>query len=158
MRIRRKSAASGTGGITVFMVLAVLTVAVFSVLTLSSALADLRLSEKNAAQVEAYYAAEGKAVAAVAAVEQAWRGGTATEAELEAAAMMATPDAIYMQTSGFAVNNASISIPVEGERSFEVVLRLLGAPNTDGHWVEITTWTMAPADFGEVISPMELLN
>lgn len=53
----------GIGVVTVFTVLLVLTLSVFSALTLSSARADLALSRTNARTVSAYYAADAEAAA-----------------------------------------------------------------------------------------------
>lgn len=68
----------GVGVITVFTVLLVLTLSVFSALTLTSAKADLALSQTNAETVRAYYAADAKA----AALYGQFKAGT--EEELEA--------------------------------------------------------------------------
>lgn len=53
----------GIGVITVFTVLLVLTLSVFSALTFTSAKADLALSQTNAETVRAYYAADAEAAA-----------------------------------------------------------------------------------------------
>lgn len=66
----------GIGVITVFTVLLVLTLSVFSALTLTSARADLALSSTNAETVRAYYAADAEA----AALYEEFAAGT--EAEL----------------------------------------------------------------------------
>lgn len=75
---KRAGAPVGIGVITVFTVLLVLTLSVFSALTLTSARADLALSQRNAETVSAYYAAEraaGEAYAAFAAgAEAEWEG------------------------------------------------------------------------------------
>ena len=153
---KRKSAVSGTGGITVFMVLAVLTVAVFSVLTMSSALADMRLSEKNADHTQVYYEAEGQAVRFVADVGAAAAAGTL---DVEAIANKFWNDALaWDYEDEFGARFVGASFPVQGDRSFEIEVELLGAPGADGRLVRIVTWTIVPADFGEVISPQEIFN
>ncbi len=53
----------GVGVLTVFMVLLVLTLSTFATLTLTSAQADMRLSEINADTVTGYYAADALASA-----------------------------------------------------------------------------------------------
>lgn len=58
---RRSPPPVGVGMITVFTVLLVLTLSVFSALTLTSARADLALSQTNAETVSAYYAADARA-------------------------------------------------------------------------------------------------
>jgi len=154
--LKRKSAVSGTGGITVFMVLAVLTVAVFSVLTMSSALADMRLSEKNAVQTQFYYEAEGQAVRFLADLDAAAQVGAL---DVESIANKFWKDAIawdYEDEHGARL--VGVSFPVRGDRSFEVEAELLDAPGADGRLVRIVTWALVPADFGEVISPQEIFN
>jgi hypothetical protein len=83
--------ASGIGVVTLFVVLLILCLTVFSVLAFASANADLRLSEKNAEMVGAYYAADNLATMISAdAVSPFWRQGAPKPevgalAELEAA-------------------------------------------------------------------------
>ncbi|MGE4352472.1 MAG: hypothetical protein AB7D36_00105 [Oscillospiraceae bacterium] len=55
---RNTAGALGIGVITIFTVLIVLSLSVFAMLTLSSARADLHLSEINADTVSSYYAAD----------------------------------------------------------------------------------------------------
>ena len=57
----------GVGVVTLCMVLMVLCLAVFSALTLASAQADLRLSQRNARTVSAYYQADRQAALRYAA-------------------------------------------------------------------------------------------
>ena len=155
MPVKRKSAVSGTGGITVFMVLAVLTVAVFAVLTLSSAMADQRLSEKNAANVQLYYEVENRATVAVAAIEAAWAvsGSDADSFIYGEAEGLVTEDIFWW---GEDAGQMALSIPVEGDRTFEAGIRLLDDANGQGRRVEIFRWNLMPANFGEVISPMDV--
>jgi hypothetical protein len=82
--------ASGIGVVTLFVVLLILCLTVFSVLAFASANADLRLSEKNAEMVEAYYAADSLAALISAEATSFWKPGTprpgeAALAEFEAA-------------------------------------------------------------------------
>lgn len=57
----KKSSPVGVGVLTVLTVLLVLALAVFSVLTFTTAKADLALSERNAETVQAYYLADRQA-------------------------------------------------------------------------------------------------
>ena len=59
--MKKYSAPIGMGIVTILTVLLVLTLSVFSALTLSSARADLALSKVNADTVSAYYAADSAA-------------------------------------------------------------------------------------------------
>jgi hypothetical protein len=66
---------SGIGVVTLFVVLLILCLTVFAVLTFASANADLRLSEKNAEMVEAYYIADNMATLVSEDVSAFWRQG-----------------------------------------------------------------------------------
>ncbi len=57
----KRSSPIGVGVLTILTVLLVLTLAVFSALTYTSARADLALSQRNADMVTAYYAADSEA-------------------------------------------------------------------------------------------------
>ncbi|MDR2355491.1 MAG: hypothetical protein LBE16_04770 [Clostridiales Family XIII bacterium] len=67
--------ASGIGVITLFVVLLILCLTVFSVLTFASANADLRLSAKNSEMVKAYYAEDNVATRISADVTAFWKSG-----------------------------------------------------------------------------------
>jgi hypothetical protein len=67
--------ASGIGVVTLFVVLLILCLTVFSVLAFASANADLRLSEKNSEMVESYYAADNAATLISADVSAFWKSG-----------------------------------------------------------------------------------
>jgi hypothetical protein len=66
---------SGIGVVTLFVVLLILCLTVFAVLTFASANADLRLSEKNAEMVEAYYAADNTATLISEDISAFWKQG-----------------------------------------------------------------------------------
>jgi len=55
--MKKQESAYGLGIISIFLIFAVLCLTVFATLAVSSARADLRLSEKNADYVKKYYAA-----------------------------------------------------------------------------------------------------
>ncbi|MCL2120724.1 MAG: hypothetical protein FWH28_00560 [Clostridiales bacterium] len=65
----------GIGGVTLLTVLLILCLTLFSVLALSSAQADLRLSEKNSRYISAYYEAENKAYTLMQMAEEMWPPG-----------------------------------------------------------------------------------
>ncbi|MDO4540162.1 MAG: hypothetical protein Q4B48_03520 [Syntrophomonadaceae bacterium] len=70
------SALSGTGGITIFMILVVLCLAVFGVLAVVSAQADWRLTAKSAEIAEAYYAVDSRGVQVLAELAASNQAGT----------------------------------------------------------------------------------
>lgn len=67
MKEQKSASPLGVGLITIITVLLVLTLSIFSALTLSTARADLSLSQINADTVTAYYAADQEAAALYAA-------------------------------------------------------------------------------------------
>ncbi|MCL1976157.1 MAG: hypothetical protein FWG61_08365 [Firmicutes bacterium] len=75
MNEKNNSPHFGVGGITLLTVLLVLSLTMFAVLTLSSAQADMRLSEKNARAVQEYYIADTKAVSLQAQAAALWPSG-----------------------------------------------------------------------------------
>lgn len=89
--MREKGASPiGVGVLTVLTVLLVLTLAVFSALTYTSARADLALSKINADTVTAYYAADAQA----AALLEEFQSGP--EDELEATLPMTEAQSLYV--------------------------------------------------------------
>jgi len=80
----------GVGVITVITVLLVLSLSIFSALTLSTARADLALSRRNADTVTAYYAADAQAAALYRTFEA---GG---QAELEATLPVTDHQNLYL--------------------------------------------------------------
>lgn len=80
----------GIGVITVLMVLLVLTLSVFSALTMTSARADLSLSRRNAETVSAYYAADAEASRQYAAFAEG------NEPELESTIPMTEKQSLYL--------------------------------------------------------------
>ena len=85
-----RSTPIGVGVVTVFMVLIVLCLAVFSALTLNSARADARLSQVRADSVSAWYAADAQAARLAAAF------AASGEAELEAAVPISDMRELYV--------------------------------------------------------------
>jgi hypothetical protein len=74
---KQMSAASGIGVTTLFVVLLILCLTVFSVLTFASAQADLRLSRKTAEMVGSHYAADSAGAAISAMAGAFWAQGAA---------------------------------------------------------------------------------
>lgn len=75
----KNSTPMGVGVISIFTVLLVLVLTVFSALTLSTANADMALSRRNGDTVQAYYAADTQAVEALAQFEADWDAQTLDE-------------------------------------------------------------------------------
>ena len=80
----------GIGVVSIMTVLLVLTLSVFSALTLTSARADLSLSRTNADTVSAYYAADAQAAALYA------QFAAGTDAELETDIPMTDTQSLHL--------------------------------------------------------------
>lgn len=76
MNKKKQSPLFGVGGVTLLTVLLVLALTMFAVLTLSTAQADMRLSEKNARALKDYYIADSKAVSLQAKAAALWPVGS----------------------------------------------------------------------------------
>ena len=86
----KQDAPIGVGALTVLMVLLVLTLAVFSVLTYTSARADLALSTVNAETIAAYYAADAEAA------ERSAQFREGLESELETTLPMTATQSLHI--------------------------------------------------------------
>lgn len=113
--MKGKSASpAGIGVLTVLTILLVLTLAVFSVLTYSSAHADLALSRVNADTVRAFYEAD-TAAEALAAEFAADSTSTSFTATLPITPMQGLYIALQRQADGSIAVLAWHTIPIEQE-------------------------------------------
>ena len=136
------SSASGIGVTTLFVVLLILCLTVFSVLTFASAQADLRLSRKTADMVSAQYAADNAGAVISAAVSGFWpqgavrpQSGDCSRLEneiLEYAGAEVTYARISDDGAGF---NVAYGISVDENLNLEIELYLPG-----GGMCEILSW------------------
>lgn len=103
----------GIGVISVLTVLLVLCLSLFAALTLTSAKADLSLSQRNAQQVTAYYEADAQAVALYEAFL------SSDDAELETTIAMTEHQSLYLwlqrESDGSVVIRAWRTVPTETE-------------------------------------------
>lgn len=83
----------GVGVVTILTVLLVLSLTIFSTLTLSTARADLALSQRNADTVQAYYKADAQAAKRYADFAES------DERELEATIPMTDTQSLYLHLS-----------------------------------------------------------
>ena len=74
MADKNKAPMYGVGIVSIFMIFAVLCLMTFALLSISSAKADLRLSEKNAQYVAGYYSLTGYGSEVIDATVQLWQG------------------------------------------------------------------------------------
>lgn len=82
---RKSAPPSGIGLVSLFTVLMVLCVAVFAVLSLASARADWRITQRNGEAVSAYYQADAHAARAAACLaDELWPTDTARPASSQA--------------------------------------------------------------------------
>lgn len=86
----KDSSPIGVGVVTILTVLLVLILTIFSALTLSTARADLALSQRNADTVQAYYAADAQAAKLYADFAESG------DSELETAIPMTDTQSLYL--------------------------------------------------------------
>jgi hypothetical protein len=142
MNEKKQSPLFGVGGVTLLTVLLVLSLTMFAVLTLSSAQADLRLSEKNARAVRDYYGADSKAVRLQAKAAALW---PLDRPRPEASAMQNALAADYDLKVWSAMKGLMIycDIPITaGGQTLKLAL-LLNPPDSAERW-RIEQWQFAP--------------
>ncbi|MCL1849759.1 MAG: hypothetical protein FWF83_08875 [Clostridiales bacterium] len=135
----------GIGGVTLLTVLLILCLTLFSVLALSSAQADLRLSEKNATTIAAYYAAENQAYALMANAEGMWPAGDSQPPMFVFAGELADAYPEEYDVCADAEGDSiviSADIPVQ-EGSFLRVALTLRPEGGPSRW-EVRQWQLMP--------------
>ncbi|MDR1134743.1 MAG: hypothetical protein LBL49_00965 [Clostridiales Family XIII bacterium] len=143
--------ASGIGVTTLFVVLIVLCLTVFSVLTFASSQADLRLSSKNAEMVEKYYEADNLGVQISAEVTGLWpkgapRPGTSELARLERD-IINNPGVVYAGVSDGGDNGFVISYSISVDTLLTLWVELL---LPESGVCEVQSWQIV-ADEPEII-------
>jgi hypothetical protein len=144
MNEKKQSPLFGVGGVTLLTVLLVLALTMFAVLTLSSAQADLRLSEKNAHSVRGYYAADSKAVRLQAKAAAMWPLGRPRPAafEMENALAADYDITVWSEMMGLMIH---CDIPIlAGEQTLKLVMHL-APPEDAGRW-RVEKWQFVPPD------------
>ena len=131
----------GIGGVTLLTVLLVLCLTLFAVLALSSAQADLRLSEKNARTVTAYYTAEGKAYDLMRVAGELWPAGIRQPSADEFARGLPTELSANAERDGEAIL-VSVDIPVQDDSFLRVAFSLRDGADAS-RW-EIRQWQLLP--------------
>jgi uncharacterized membrane protein affecting hemolysin expression len=146
---------SGIGVTTLFVVLIVLCLTIFSVLAFASSSADLRLSSKNAEMAEKYYVADNLAVQISADVTSLWqqdapRPDAAALLRLEEA-IIGNPGVVYAS----AVDNGADGIHVSYSIVVDTLLTLaveLSIPESG--ICEVQSWSLV-AEEPEIMESME---
>ena len=141
MSEKRSGPLFGIGGVTLLTVLLVLCLTLFAVLALSSAQADLRLSEKNARAVAAYYAAENKAYAVMQAAETMWPSGSSRPVAFVFDPALSAECGLDAEAAGSGLR-ITANIPVQ-DGSFLRVALSLGPGSGVSRW-EVRTWQLMP--------------
>ena len=131
----------GIGGVTLLTVLLVLCLTLFSVLAFSSAQADHRLSEKNAALVTAYYEVDNMAVEMMSQAEQIWPSGNARPAIAEFNEKLHTDFDVDVKLEGKGLL-ISAEIPVMETQLLKLSLYLTSGGSA-GRW-EVRQWQLLP--------------
>lgn len=155
MNTKKSASGTGVGGITVFMVLAVLVIAVFAMLTMSAAQADLRLSEKNDQLTRLYYDLDAKGARLLATLESVLKaaagGDYGSQRDLMAGVMpeILDPEAkanLTVREDNPAQVMLDICVPAGVNRWFYIVASL-DASDPASTW-RIEQWSLGSASFG----------
>ncbi len=142
--IKRHTYSANIGMTSLLLIFIVLSLVSFSVLSLSSALADRNLTDKIAGKTAAYYEASNAAQERIAGIDEAlhlmYLGNTKDE---------------YLENAG---DSSSFSIAVSDNQALEVKLKILYPENKDGAFYSVERYclvtTKAPVAEDE---PMNLL-
>jgi hypothetical protein len=133
----------GIGGVTLLTVLLVLCLTLFSVLAISSAQADFRLSQKHAAAVLAYYEAEGKAYEVMKLAETIWPSGSPQPSLSDFSDRLYAEYEAYVEQDG---DGFMIYAEVLLENSQLLLLTLhLGPGRNQARW-QVIQWLLLPPD------------
>lgn len=138
----RSGPSMAIGGSSILMIFVVLCLTTFAVLSLVSANADWKLTQRTAQSVTGYYAADGEAERALAGANQnlqsAWElSGGDMDAYLQAAA----DGLCFCAGMPFTVDGAYItySVPMEHNQRLDVKLEIT-APDAQGRCYRILSW------------------
>lgn len=121
----------GVGGSSILVIFILLCLTTFATLSMVSANADLRLTEKSADAVREFYAADAAAEQLLAAADKAAPGGVSAVAE-------AVPGAQVDQADGGALL-VSYAVPVNESQELSVLLRI----QPDGRCIR-EMWQVVP--------------
>ena len=144
MSERRSGPLFGIGGVTLLTVLLILCLTLFAVMAFSSAQADLRLSEKNAKNVEAYYSAENLVYQMMSQAQDIWPDGRQRPSiSMFASALggVAESHVYTVETVGNAIR-LSAEIPVLDGSNLHVEATLF-PPENGSRW-SIRRWQLIP--------------
>ena len=142
MNQRKAGPLYGIGGVTLLTVLLVLCLTLFAVLALSTAQADLRLSEKNARAVSAYYEAESQAFALIRQSGEIWPAGSGRPAPADfLAAFSSEVEAAWAELEGEGLL-VSAEIPMQDGQLLQLAFHL--KPGGQAERWEIRQWQLLP--------------
>lgn len=119
MAVQRSRASSGIGGSLILIIFIVLTITVFSVLTLVSAQNELGTVNKSAEVSDDYYAAEKAAAEKCGEIKTAVSGLTANSDIAEAAINLGA--SVMSDESGVTI---SFTVDIDEKRELETTLRV----------------------------------
>jgi len=151
------STSTGIGVTTIFTVLLILCLTVFSVLTLASAQADLRLTQKNAQMISAYYTADNEAWNISSFITSFWpKDAPKPDINQRLALEKQIQDFSY-GLSQASVSDAGAGLFVEYNVAVDTNLMLnVGILIPESGVYEILTWRMTPIEQAIEESPLSV--
>ena len=136
----------GIGGVTLLTVLLVLCLTLFSVLALSSAQADKRLSEKNAEAVRAYYAADNLMLEMMKQIEGMWPSDGRRPIASDVAIRLVNHYNLEVETEG---DGLFVHAEATVQETQTLIVELYLGPDGSGPRWEIRKWQIIPPEQDE---------
>ena len=151
------STSSGLGVTTIFTVLLILCLTVFSVLTLASAQSDLRLTQKNAQMISAYYAADNDAWTVSSYATSFWLKNAPKPDDNQRFALEKKIQDFSNGISQVSVSEAGAGFLVEYNIAVDTNLLLnVGILIPESGVYKILTWRMTPVEQAIEESPLSV--
>lgn len=157
---RNRNSVISVGTVSIVLIFVLLCMLTFSVLSLVSAQADLRLSQKSADRTTAYYAAENAANDLRIQIEEAAAALQAREPSTGAALAQAIAGELGAD-SGVSAQGDTLSyqVPLEEEQLLLVTLTVAPGGWADGLYSRVDTWQVVSqhdwtqGSIGELFDP-----
>lgn len=135
---KKKNFGVNIGSASILLIFVILCLVSFAVLSIVSANADNKLTQKVLDRTTAYYEACNNAEASLAAVDDTLRNVYSSSADADS----------YFQMVG---HSKSYAIPISDLQTLQVTIEILYPTQDDDPFYHITSWQVITEDAGDVI-------
>ena len=135
---KKKNFGVNIGSASILLIFVILCLVSFAVLSIVSANADNKLTQKVLDRTTAYYEACNNAEASLAAVDDTLRNVYSSSADADS----------YFQMVG---HSKSYAIPISDLQTLQVTIEILYPTRDDDPFYHITSWQVITEDAGDVI-------